>query len=406
MQPLLDGPRAGLTEQQVKNLLQSHSTLRITYGAIGYDADFGEVADLSNFITLGSSIKSSVTAAVHRTCNLNIDADVISTGWSYLSGFIKPYMVLTDVATGVSAQFNLGVYTLTTPAQSLGTSPAILQLQGYDLNYLLKQEIGDSYEVPAGYDPAQAVADVIGLAIPGVNVVVTPSGSTLTTQLTFPFDPTGATTYLSVIKTLVGTIGYREPWVDWDGKFHVEPWVDLQTQPNEWTFNTSDDDNLLADGRTQNIDVYDVPNWFRFVISNLTESPVEGQTQFTWQDQSPANPGSTVNRKRLIRHIESVPATSYGDLVNYGQSVIAAMLKPSETFTVTSQPFPLVWHLDLIHYIDAPLAASLPANGAGERKVLVTDWTLPLDGMSDMSWTWQTVTDQDAALGLASTTTG
>jgi hypothetical protein len=406
MQPLLDGPRRVLTEAIVKDLLQSHSAIQINYGATGLNSNFGVVGDLSDYISAGSEVSSASAATVHRTCTLNIDSDVASTGWSYLSGFIKPYMTITDVSTGVSAQFNLGVYTLTTPTRTVGTTPATLTFQGYDLVYLLRQEVGDSYEVVAGADPAQAAADVIGLAIPEVTVQVVASGSTLPTRLSWPFDPANPTTFLDIVQTLLGAIGYREVWVDWEGTFRIEPFKDLQQEPFEWTFDMSADDNIVADNTTQDIDIYNVPNWWRFVMANLADTPVEGVSQFTWTDSSPANPGSTANRGRLIRYTQTVPVATYRDLVAYGQRVIAATMNPGETFTVKTQPFPLAWHLDVIHFQSDALAAALPLAPGGSRRVVSATWKLPLDGQSDMEWTWQTITDQTAGLGLVTTVVG
>jgi hypothetical protein len=400
VQPLLDGPRASLSAAAVKGLLQSHSAIQFNYGAEALDGDFGLVADISDYMGEGSSITCDVTQTVHRTCTLNIDSDVTDTGWSYLSGFVKPYMTITDVATGVAARFDLGVYTLTTPQRDMSTSPASLAFQGYDLCYLLRQEVGDSYEVASGTDPAQAAADVIGLAIPEVTVIVTPSGSTLPTQLTWPFDPSQPTTYLDIVDVLLASIGYRQVWVDWEGQFRVEPFIDLQDETFEWTFDRQADDSIVAEQMTQNVDVYDVPNWFRFVMADQTATPVEGTSQFTWIDSSPLNPGSTYNRGRTIRYIEAVTANTYDDLTNYAQRKIVDLLSPGEQFAATTQPFPLAWHLDVIQFLDDNLDVALPSSPGGERRVVAVGWSLPLDGNSDMTWTWQTVTDQTAALGL------
>lgn len=406
MQPLTDGPRKGLAEKAIRALLQSHSTIAITYGADALDENFAQVADISAYVSGGSTITSSVTATVQRTCTLNIDADVVDTGWSYLSGFVRPFMRITDVASGFAAVFRLGVYTLPTPGRELGTTPATLAFSGYDLIYLLRQPIGDSYEVPAGSDPAAAAAAVIGLAIPGVTVLTTASGSTLPTQMTWPFDASAPTTFLDVVNALLASIGYRQVWVDWEGQFRIEPFIDLQGVSAEWTFDYSADDNIIAASHTQDVDIYDVPNYWRFVMADLPDLPVEGVSQFTWTDSSPANPGSTVNRGRLVRHIESVTAADFPALLSYAQRTIVANLAPGETFTVSTAPFPLAWHMDVIDYKDPALSGTLPSTPGASRRVVATDWTLPLDGQSDMTWTWQTVTDQSAALGLSTSTVG
>jgi hypothetical protein len=148
------------------------------------------------------------------------------------------------------------------------------------------------------------------------------------------------------------------------------------------------------------VDVYDVPNWFRFVMADQTATPVEGTSQFTWIDSSPLNPGSTYNRGRTIRYIEAVTANTYDDLTNYAQRKIVDLLSPGEQFAATTQPFPLAWHLDVIQFLDDNLDVALPSSPGGERRVVAVGWSLPLDGNSDMTWTWQTVTDQTAALGL------
>lgn len=405
MQPLLDGPRSHLTNEQVRSLVQSQSAIKITYGAVALDADFRPVADVSEYLSAGSEVKSDATVTVNRTCTLNIDADVTDTGWSYLSGYIKPYMVFTDVATGLAAQFNLGVYTLTTPTLQLGSTPATLSFSGYDLKYMLRQPMGDSYEVPAGEDPVEAAAALVQLAVPEIQVIVAPSGSSLPTQMSWPFDSTKPYTFLDAIEELLASVGYRDVWVDWEGVFRIEPFIDLQTADYEWTFDTTvkapDGFNIVASDRTQDVDMFDVPNWFRFVMADLPDTPVEGQTMFTWQDTSPDNPGSTANRRHKVAYIETPTCATYADLVSYGQRVIAGLLGPSETFTVKTQPFPLAWHLDVLHYIDVGLTRALPTLPVSQRRVVSTAWTLPLDGQSDMEWTWQTVTDQSAGVGLA-----
>lgn len=401
MQPLLDGPRALLSEADVRSLLQSHSAIQISYGATALDGDFTEVTDIDNYLVgSGSEIRSQLEDAVHRTCGLNIDGDVVDTGWSYLSGFIRPFMVITDLATGVAAQFNLGVYTLTTPARDLA-GVGTLAFEGFDLNYLLRQAVGDSYEVPEGADPAQAAADAIGLAIPEVEVIVTPSDVTLPKRMSWPFDASAPTTWADIVNDLLATIGYREAWVDWDGHFRIEPYIDMQETAYEWVFDTGADDNIVADPRQQDIDIYDVPNWWRFVMKDQADTPVEGVSMFTWEDSSPVNPGSTFNRGRTIRYIEEVSVTDYDNLVGYAQRKIAQTLRPSETFTVKTAPFPLAWHLDVLQYLDEGLDKTLPTDPGGERRVVSTSWTLPLDGLSDMEWTWQTINDADASLGIA-----
>ena len=392
MQPLTSGVRAGLSASKILDLLQSQSAIRIDYGAAGLDENFNPLVDLTPYMTAGSTITSDGFATVHRTCNLMIDSNA-SNVWNYLSGFIQPYMTFTDRLTGFTAQFNLGVYTLTTPSLALGTSPSIATFAGYDLIYLLQQVIGDSYEIKSGVDPAAAAAATIEAAIPGVKVDYTPSDSTLAKTMTFPMDASSPPTYLSVISALLNSIGYRPVWVDWEGTFRIESFTDPQDMSPEWIFDLSDRMNIVAEDRAQDLDLFDVPNWFRFVMDNLTGPAVEGTTMLTYQDNSAINPGSIQNRGRLIKHIEQVTVSTFLDLQTYAKKTIQRLLNPSEIFSVTTQPLPLAWHMDVFDYNDTNLANISPSYSS-HRSILATGWTMPLDGRSDMQWTWQTITDQ------------
>jgi hypothetical protein len=399
MQPLLDGVRAALNPSVVRSLLQSQSALTIEYGAVGLDKDFNIIADLSSYLTRGGQITSDSLATIHRGITVNIDSDVAEV-WDYLSGYIKPCMILSNEATGRWAQFNLGVYTLTTPSLSLATSPSTVSFTGYDLIYLLQQPVGDSYEVAAGVDPAEAAATAIQTAIPGISVNFTPSDSTLAKAMTFPFNASSPVTWLSIVTALLNAIGYRQVWVDWEGTFRIEPFTDPQTLDPEWEFSLVDDVTIVAEDRAQNADLFDVPNWFRFVMGNLTAPAVEGVTMLTYEDVSVNNPGSLLNRGRVVRHIETVTVATFADLQQYAAKTIAKLLKPSETFAMKTQPFPLAWHLDVLAYTDPNLAPIGPVFAA-DRKVMATNWTLPLDGETDMDWTLQTITDQSVSALLS-----
>jgi len=408
MQPLNYPPRADIDPTALRALIQGQSALQIGYGAVGYDKNFIAVGDISQYMTVGSTIHSDITSTIHRTCNLNIDSDVADK-WDYLSGYIKPYQTFTDPLTGLSAQFNLGMYTLTTPDDDISVRPSTLQFSGYDLIYLLQQPIGDTYEVPKGVDPAQAAAEAIALAAPGATVLATPSTSLTATQLTWAFDASQPATWYDVVNSLLAAIGYRQVWVDWDGAFRIEPFVDPAQAQYEWTFDLNSPVNIISTDRTRQSDLFDVPNWWRFVFENLPDTPVEGTTQLTYVDNDPTNPGSYANRGRYVRYIEAVAGTvnaddtetyDYSALQQYAMRTVSDSLVPGEVFALTSQPFPLAWHLDIIQYFDPNLADILPAQSTS-RRILATQWEMALDGLTDMSWTWQTVNNNSVLTGQA-----
>jgi hypothetical protein len=183
-------------------------------------------------------------------------------------------------------------------------------------------------------------------------------------------------------------------WVDWDGVFQLSPYNPPSHGTTEWTFDLTDDNNIVAEDRTSAQSYFNVPNWWRFVIQNLDHAPVEGVDMLTYVDNDPGNPGSFINRGRYIKRVVSVDVADYAALVSYATVSIAADLSPAETFTVKTSPFPLAWHRDLISMTD-PNLANLPPAKSTFRRVLARSWTLPLDGADDMSWTWETITTTD-----------
>jgi len=387
VQPILDGPRADLNSAMVAGLLQGDPSITVDYGAEWFDDTLTLVDDISEYMTEGSTVTSDVTATIHRTCSLLFDSDV---PFNYITDFVKPYMVLTNNDTGFAARFNLGVYTLQTPQSDNSTSPSVLTFTGYDLIYYLSQPIGDSYEVPIGVDPIGVAATLINVAVPGANVNAVLSGVLTTQVYTWPFDASNNFTYLDVVNALLAMVGYQNVWVDWDGNFQLIPYIDPQTTPVEWDFDLTDPNNIVAEQRSSIQDFFDVPNWWRFVMNNLTVPPVEGTSQITYIDTQATNPGSFTNRGRYIKRIYYVDAVDFPSLFTAAVVQITADLGPAETFDISTSPFPLAWHRDIIQLFDPNLGLVKPALSP-LRRVIATKWTIDLDGTSDMTWTLDTV---------------
>jgi hypothetical protein len=387
MQPLTASPRQSLSTQFVTDLLQNKANIKIAYGAHRYDANLTYVQDITAWMSSGSSIKSDSTASIHRTCTLMLDSD---NPVVYGTDFVKPYMDIIDPDTEQAARFYLGVYTLSTPTFDNSKRPSVLSITGYDLLYYLNQPVGDSVQVLAGADPITEAQALIAEAFPGAVINAVDTTSTLAADMTFPFDASNQTLYLDIVNQLLKSVGYQPLWVDWNGVFQLVPYVTPTSTNAEWTFDLSADKNIVAEARTSQQDLFSVPNWWRFVMQNLSGVPVEGTTQYTYVDNSAQSPGSAVNRKRLIKKIVSVSAADYAGLVSYAQSVVAQDLTPAEQFTVSTSPFPLAWQYDQILMID-PNLDLVPPLKSRLRRVQALVWTLPLDGAADMTWTWQTV---------------
>ena len=386
MQPVLHGPRQALDANAVRRLLQGSTAVKVEYGAEWLGNNLALVSDVSGYMSKGSTVASDCFATIHRTCSLKFDSNV---PFNYVTDFVKPYMVLTDLNSGFKARFNLGVYTLQTPVFDNGTLPSVLTFTGYDLIYFLDQPIGSTFTVPQGQDPAAVAAALIAQAVPYAVVNYEESTELTPFDATWPFDDQNQFTYLEVINTLLKMAGYAPVWVDWEGAFQVHAFADPLTAQTEWDFNLLDSTNIVAVPRASIQDFFSVPNYWRFVRNNLTSAPVEGVSMLTYVDNQIQNPGSFPNRGRYIKKIQSVDATSFQALWVQAVQQIGTDLLPSEIFDVQTSPFPLAWHKDIFSYFDPNIAAIQPAKSSLRRVQAVT-WQMSLDG-ADTTWTWQTI---------------
>lgn len=390
MQGLNEAPRQNVLASDVTNLIYKDPAVQISYGCRWLDSHLTYKGQLDTFMAKGSSVSRDESATIQGTCTLNINSDApINT----VTDFVQPTITLTN-DKGISATFYLGVYTLQTPDYDNSSRPAVLPFTGYDLLYFLQQPVGDSIQANAGDNPIDKATSVIGMAFPGAALVVTPTTKTLPVNLVWPFDASGSGyTYLDIVNELLKAAGYNALWVDWNGKFILEPYVKPSLRSIEATFDITSSTNIMAVARTSTQDLFTVPNFWQFIMNNIAGSPVEGTTQFTYNDVSVTNPGSQANRGRILnKKIEYVTAADYGTLYQLGVAQIVSDLSPSEVFTITTFPMPLAWHQDQITYVDNNIADIAPQKSNNRHTQSLT-WTIPLDeGGGDMSWTLQTTT--------------
>jgi hypothetical protein len=385
MQGATEGDRGSLTLQQIQHLLTTSPSVRIEAGAAVLDTNLTEVRDLTSFLLPGSFVTSDWNQTIHRTCSLNfaLTADVAP------GDKVRPWIRLTDNDTGVTARFNLGLYVLTSPTPDLGTDEPIGTFTGYDLLQLLNQPIADTYELLAGQDPVAAAATLITSVIPWAEVLYSYLNDVVpTTSVTYSWPLDGTTTYLQIVNGLLGLAGYLPVYADWNGLFRFDYYVSPVAQPVEWVFDMTSPNNTVDEDHTSDQDLFGVPNWWRFVMNNLSAAPVEGTTQFTFTDQTSPITGLDA-RGYQVNSVQFVDANDYPSLVLIAAQTIERDLFPAETFNLRIFPLPLLWHRDIVQFIDLRLN-QLPNSTGASRFCMVTNWNLPLDGQ-DQTVTLQTI---------------
>lgn len=375
MQVLTDPPRQSLTAAQVTALLTG-DTLRVDAGLELLDASNRLVSDISDDL-MGGSVSRANYADVHGTCSLKITRQLV---WG--KDRVRPYMTLANSDRSVTARFNMGVYLCTSPETPRALDPVTYDVAGYDLIYLLQSTgPGDTFVISAGTTYLSAVQAVLSAA--QTSVPLNLDGTLGSTQLPNPMvwalvDP--APTWLRIANDLLAAINYRALWADQDGTYRSGPYLAPASRAVEWTFNTNDTNtNLIGEDRSVVADAWGVPNWWRFVRTNMSVKPVEGAGLYTVTNQG-SGPTSIDYVGRTIRKVVNLDAADQASLVAQGDRLVAEDKQVSRRFEVQVDPLPIAGHFDVVQLVDA----------GSSDKCVVTNWEIPLDG-SPGAWTLEAV---------------
>lgn len=352
--------------------------------------DLVAVEDVSDDL-LGGAVEWNLYADVHRTARLQLTR---ALAWGV--DLLRPYVTLTDADSGLSARFPVGVFALTTPELAVGQTPVSYDVQGFDRLHLLRREVGDSYEVAAGVQVLDAVRGVIADAgLSGVMLDGSVAGTTVPTPMVWPLTSDTAVTWLRVVNDLLALVNYRGVWADENGLLRSEPYVSPSERSPEWTFDADSAETLVAADRTVTFDLWEVPNRWVFVQSNLPgdppPQPVDGTGRYVVDnvDGTVLGVSSTVSQAtsqssralvwtRTLRY----DAASQSALVALGNRRVLGDLRVAQLLDFSTAPMPAAGHADIFTVRDV-------AAGVNTR-VQARRWQLDLDGR-DMSWQWEAV---------------
>jgi hypothetical protein len=218
-------------------------------------------------------------------------------------------------------------------------------------------------------DAVKAVVAASGAGAP-VRLDGTEHAAVLPATMVWALTDSAPVTWLQIINDLLASINYRELWVDEDGTYRSEPYVDPKVRPVEWTFDTSDAaTNLVGEDSTVDEDVWDSPNRWRFVRRGMAVTPVEGDGIYTVTNQS-RGPSSFDSIGRWRRKTVFLDAADQASLVAQGDRVVIEDTATTRTLTYEVDPLPIVGHLDVVRVVD----------GDSNDKVEVITSTINLDG--------------------------
>lgn len=375
MQPLTAPPRDGLTDAQIIELLRDAPGLEIEAGCELLDMSLTVLDDLSDVLDSGSVSRQSY-AQLHGSAQLAIEREL---DWG--QALVRPYMLVSSATT--TARFNLGAYFTSSPKTTLGTSPQLYDVTGYDILDVLNTPVGEAYAVAQGAGYLATVETILrDQGVTQYLIDQSRADALLPSPRVWPMDEN--TSWLTIVNDLLASVGYAGIWSDWDGRMRVQPYQSPSQRATEWTYDVEPETALVSPERATELDLYRAPNRWVFWRSNNLDGPppVEGNGLFTFVNRV-AGPTSVQARGgRVITKPVTLDVADQAALVAAAQKTIDADLRNPAKVTLTTSPNPLHWHFDRITMND-PAAYPL-------AQMLVTAWTLPLDG-EDMSHEWSQV---------------
>jgi hypothetical protein len=378
VQPLVADPRSTLTDAQVVALIQDAPALTVSAGLELLDMTLAVQADMSDGL-VGGSVSRASYASLHGTATLNLSVEL---DWG--TAIVRPYIVLTDGV--IAARFNLGAYFTSTPHHDLDTVPSMFAVSGYDILYALSSPVGEVYAVDVGIAYLTAVESILtgqGF-VAGTYLIDQASVATvLPSARVWPIDE--RTTWLTVVNDLLGAIGYAGIWSDWDGRLHCEPYANPRDRGPEWFYDVDTATSMLTLKRTIERDFFAAPNRWVGVRSNNVDgiAPVEGAGVYTVVNAHDGPTSTEARGGRVISRILSLDVADQASLIALVEQTVDADLRLKTTLTLGTSPNPLHWHFDRVVVNDPAIGSFVD--------VLVTDWTLPLDG-GDMQHSWTLLT--------------
>jgi hypothetical protein len=355
-----------LTTAQVVALLEADS-LTIDAGLELLDGDDGFLEDITDdFIAEGSSVSRSIFATLHGQARLNISREIV---WG--AQRLRPYLLVsTDGETWY--RWNLGVFLPSTPERPVGEEPPVWSVDAFDKLDILNDPAGRSVSIEAGANVVAAVVELIeGAGEAKINIE--PSSAVTATARVFSISEDW--TVLGIINDLLDTIGFTALYVDVDGWFRAETYRSPADRPVMWRYSADSSTTTVAEDRTSIADYYRAANVIVGIRDAVgDEIPTEDNGFiYTLTNQSD---GVTSIDQRAGRQVRRVIRGEYVDqdaLIAAVTKVMDAEKRVTSHLSLSVSPTPVHGHFDVVSYSDSTLAIT-------NKRYLVTDWELPLDG--------------------------
>lgn len=353
--------RNGFTAEQLKAAL--HSPIRkMSFRYELLDSANRVLRELTT--VTDASISMSSDASIQRTAKFIVED---SENINYLSERIKPYVRIS--ISGGYAEFPLGVFLLSSPSKSFGTT-IVRNIDAYDQVQILNDDkVIGLYRVAAGTSYVTAIRSLLTSA-----GIITASIASSTKTLPVDREWDGGTTKLAIVNELLSALGYNPIYFDEDGAAVGTPYISPDQRISEYTY-ADDEYSVIFQGSDQTEDLFSIPNQFVLVVSQ-PDRPV---LKSVYTNTNPASPTSTVSRGRTIVDYQSVDAADQATLDSLAQMSAFKASQIYQTVTFSTAIMPHHSYNDVISFNSALMGVSSKYEEIG--------WSMQLKAGSRMQHT-------------------
>lgn len=312
MQEWLGGPRAGLTEDEVRESISWRHGMRTRFGVEFLNYDETVMNPQPNLLVRGGDIEWSYrvpdhvtgratdTAQVRRTGSLEIYGDVGS--FNPLTTKFRPWIEAQSPTTGNWVRWHQGLFVSTLPAITDDGAWISRSLQLADKTHIWSKELDKHWIAPFNRNIVLFVREDVLVPIFGETKFNLPATDRVVEE-DMVFEP--GTTYLEMMNVVLEHGGFEPLTVDADGAAYTQDAEAFATKAPEHTYEPGG--AVRLESQVESL-LPEVPNVLIFVAQRGPTLPEEGNGIRTLKNQS-VGPGSIDARGgEEVRHRVEVDA--------------------------------------------------------------------------------------------------
>ena len=285
MQPLVDGPRSGLTESEVEQSLGFHGGASISWGVDVLDIETGDLVShdlefVSGYVSWDYRVANSVTgrqeneASVRRTGQLEVIGDLFD-----IAPFSKIFRLWITMASGGSphVKWYLGSFVCPVPPMSYDGRLKQWTLDLADkTHYWAQREIGDNRTIPFNRHILLFIQEELGDKF-GETEFDFPDIDRYTEDDLFI---EAEDSYLDMFNVALEHKGFEPLTATPEGLAKTRDAEDFYQKDIEHVYST-DDESTVVEGAEFDPVLPNAPNVLKFVASRGPSLPVEGNGIYT-----------------------------------------------------------------------------------------------------------------------------